>query len=215
MITSFRYGEGFNYEASSASYWLLEISGMPHGLNGDMLRYAGMTPQHFRGMLFGNANRWQCALNEPVGGTSKDCPFDPRSIWSLWKTFDISEATMHGFWLAKERSAAGTYTAPVAIASATPASGGAANAALLDAVKLTSFVRVDAKTTLVVVASWATEPVTLTFAFDWAALGIDAAKATMRLPKLIPMQVNATSFSPTGHVPLPALGGFIALLEEQ
>jgi hypothetical protein len=180
-----------------------------------MLRYAGMTPQHFRGMLFGNANRWQCALDEPVGGTSADpCPFDPRAIWSLWKTFEIQRAVMHGFWLTKERAAAAiAYTAPVAIATVTPTGGTAPNATLLDAIKLTSFVRLDAKTTLVVVASWASEPVSLTFKYDWGALGIDAAKATLRLPKLIPMQPVATSFAAAGKIPLPALGGFIALLE--
>jgi hypothetical protein len=38
-------GEGFNYEAATPEYWLVEISGLPFGLTSDMLRYSGMTPQ--------------------------------------------------------------------------------------------------------------------------------------------------------------------------
>lgn len=39
FIDSLWYGEGFDYETASPSYWLLEMSGVPHGLNADMLRY--------------------------------------------------------------------------------------------------------------------------------------------------------------------------------
>ena len=89
FIDSLWYGEGFDYDGSLPAYWLLEIGGVALGLNSDMLRYEGMTPKHFHGMLFGNANRWQCSLDGPVGG----CPFDPRAVWRLWEDFGISNGT--------------------------------------------------------------------------------------------------------------------------
>ena len=40
FIDSLWYGEGFDYETASPAYWLAEMSGIPHGLNADLLRYA-------------------------------------------------------------------------------------------------------------------------------------------------------------------------------
>ena len=116
------YGEGFNYEKSSASYWLLEISGVPHGLNGDLLRYNGMTPAHFKGMTFGNANRWQGPF--VASGAADESPFSPLAIWRLWADFGIDTAVMHGWWLERER---GAGTLPVVSSR--------------EGVKVTSFVR--------------------------------------------------------------------------
>ena len=86
-----RYGEGFDYDGATPSYWLLEMSGVPHGLNADMLRYSGMTPKHFTGMLVASSNRWQASLSE---GPSND-PFDPRSLWKLWDSFNVDTSIMY------------------------------------------------------------------------------------------------------------------------
>lgn len=45
FFSSFKDGEGFNYEAASAEYWLVEIAGLAFGLTSDMLRYSGMVNQ--------------------------------------------------------------------------------------------------------------------------------------------------------------------------
>ena len=51
-----------------------------------------MVPAHFKGLLYGSANRWQSANAAAPPGQSD--PFDPRAIWALWDAFDISTATM-------------------------------------------------------------------------------------------------------------------------
>lgn len=73
-------GEGFNYN-ESPDYWLVEISGMPFGMYGEILG-AG---NPWRGMVYGMCNRlgW--------GG-------EPQPIWKLWDDFGIQDARMIGYW---------------------------------------------------------------------------------------------------------------------
>ena len=88
------YGEGFNYDAATADYWLVEMSGIPFGLTADMLRYYGMNAFPYRGMLVGSSNRWQSSLD--VGQMD---PHVPIQLWALWDQFTISTAAMFGWWL--------------------------------------------------------------------------------------------------------------------
>jgi len=76
------FGEYFNYD-SPPDYWLVEMSGIPFGLMGEMLEGGG---NPWRGMLFGMTNRlpW-------TGG-------DPRELWKAWDAFGLSASTMHGWW---------------------------------------------------------------------------------------------------------------------
>ncbi|WP_147292873.1 glycoside hydrolase domain-containing protein [Dyella psychrodurans] len=78
------FGEEFDYQHTSPSYWLTEISGIPYGLMGEMLQGGG---NPWRGMLFGMTNRlpW-------TGG-------DPRELWKLWDSFGIEQADMIGWWV--------------------------------------------------------------------------------------------------------------------
>ena len=77
------FGEGFNYDAMSPEQWLVECSGIPFGLMGDMLQDGG---NRWRGMLFGMTARlpWPDA--------------DPRPVWKVWDEFGIGEARMAGWW---------------------------------------------------------------------------------------------------------------------
>lgn len=81
-IDSLWFGEGYDYHSEPPDYWLVEISGIPFGLYGEMLQGGG---NPWRGMLYGMTNRlgW--------GG-------DPRPIWKLWDQFGIHEARMIGYW---------------------------------------------------------------------------------------------------------------------
>jgi len=79
------FGEEFDYEKTSPSYWLTEISGIPYGLMGEMLQHDG---NPWRGMLFGMTNR----LGWSPGS-------DPRGLWKLWDTFGIEQADMVGWWV--------------------------------------------------------------------------------------------------------------------
>jgi len=74
-------GEGRNYD-EPPDHWMVEISGIPFGLFGEMLQGGG---NPWRGMLYGMTNRL------PWSG-------DPRLIWKLWDDFGIQESDMLGYW---------------------------------------------------------------------------------------------------------------------
>lgn len=75
------FGEYFDYNASP-EYWLLEVSGIPFGLMGEMLQDGG---NPWRGMLYGMTSRL------PWAG-------DPRPLWKIWDEFNIQESRMIGYW---------------------------------------------------------------------------------------------------------------------
>lgn len=75
------FGEYFDYN-SPPDYWLVEMSGIPFGLMGEMLEKGG---NPWRGMVFGMTARL------PWSG-------DPRPLWKVWDEFGISSAQMIGFW---------------------------------------------------------------------------------------------------------------------
>jgi hypothetical protein len=75
------FGEYFDYD-SSPDYWLVEISGIPFGLMGEMLQDGG---NPWRGMIYGMTSRL------PWAG-------DPRPIWKVWDEFGIKESEMIGYW---------------------------------------------------------------------------------------------------------------------
>ena len=75
------FGEYFDYNAPP-DYWLVELSGIPYGLMGEMLQEGG---NPWRGMLFGMTARL------PWAG-------DPRPLWRLWDQVGLADARMHGWW---------------------------------------------------------------------------------------------------------------------
>jgi hypothetical protein len=75
------FGEYFDYD-SSPDYWLVEISGIPFGLMGEMLQDGG---NPWRGMIYGMTSRL------PWAG-------DPRPIWKIWDDFNIQDSEMVGYW---------------------------------------------------------------------------------------------------------------------
>lgn len=81
------FGESFQYDKMPPANWLVEVSGIPFGLMGDMLHAGG---NRWLGMLFGMTVRhpW---LTEGV-----TC--DPRPVWKVWDAFGIEKANMIGFW---------------------------------------------------------------------------------------------------------------------
>ena len=79
------FGEEFDYQKTSPTYWLTEISGIPYGLMGEMLQNDG---NPWRGMLFGMTNR----LGWSPGS-------DPRGLWKLWDSVGIEQAQMIGWWV--------------------------------------------------------------------------------------------------------------------
>jgi hypothetical protein len=75
------FGEYFDYN-SKPDYWLVEMSGIPFGLMGEMLEKGG---NPWRGMIYGMTARL------PWSG-------DPRPLWKVWEEFGIKDAEMIGYW---------------------------------------------------------------------------------------------------------------------
>jgi hypothetical protein len=78
------FGEYFDY-GFPPDFWLVEVSGIPFGLMGEMLQDGG---NPWRGMLYGMTNRL------PWGGDS-----DPRPIWKAWDAFGMAGSRMIGYWV--------------------------------------------------------------------------------------------------------------------
>jgi hypothetical protein len=76
------FGEYFDYD-SPPDYWLVEVSGLPFGLMGEMLEKGG---NPWRGMLFGMTSRL------PWAG-------DPRPLWKAWDAFSLVGSRMKGWWV--------------------------------------------------------------------------------------------------------------------
>jgi hypothetical protein len=76
------FGEYFDYNAA-LDYWLVEISGIPFGLMGEMLEGGG---NPWRGMVYGMTNRLPWSGNNPA------------RLWKVWDEFGIAEAKMTGYW---------------------------------------------------------------------------------------------------------------------
>jgi hypothetical protein len=76
------FGEYFDYNGSRPDYWLVEMSGIPFGLMGEMLQDGG---NPWRGMVFGMTSRL------PWAG-------DPRPLWKTWDEFGITSSEMLGWW---------------------------------------------------------------------------------------------------------------------
>ena len=101
------FGEGFDYWHQSADWWLLETSGLPYGLVGDMIREGPVgedgaenlascpDPNRWLGMVFGMTARGTTGL-----ATTADSP-EALEVYPLWKyqaANRMADATLHGWW---------------------------------------------------------------------------------------------------------------------
>ncbi|MDZ7739767.1 MAG: DUF6067 family protein [Bacteroidales bacterium] len=75
------FGEYFD-PGLPPSFWLVEMSGIPFGLMGEMLQDGG---NQYRGLLYGMTSR------APWSG-------DPSNIWHLFDEFDITGSVFIGYW---------------------------------------------------------------------------------------------------------------------
>ena len=75
------FGEYFDPD-QDPDFWLVEMSGIPFGLMGEMLQDGG---NQYRGLLYGMTSR------APWSG-------DPRNIWRLFDEFEITGSEFIGYW---------------------------------------------------------------------------------------------------------------------
>ena len=78
------FGEYFDYEKNPPDFFLVEVSGIPFGLMGEMLEGGG---NPWRGMVYGMTNRMPWSDNA-----------DPRPIWKAWDNFGMQGAKLIGYW---------------------------------------------------------------------------------------------------------------------
>lgn len=81
------FGESFDYDHMPADQWLVETSGIPFGLMGEMLQGGG---NRWLGMVFGMTTRF--------GWTNYLAANNPDPIWRFWDRFGIEDARMIGYW---------------------------------------------------------------------------------------------------------------------
>ncbi|SDC98535.1 glycoside hydrolase domain-containing protein [Niabella drilacis] len=103
-INKLWFGESFQYHKMPPANWLVEVSGLPFGLMGDML-HGGGNP--WRGMVYGMTVRY------PWYTEGVNC--DPRDIWKVWDDFGIADAKMTGYW---EKAPVVTTDNPAVLATA-------------------------------------------------------------------------------------------------
>jgi hypothetical protein len=76
------FGEYFDYD-SQPDFWMVELSGIPFGIMGEMLQDGGNA---WRGMLYGMTARL------PWAG-------DPSALWRFWDAYGIQDTEMIGYWV--------------------------------------------------------------------------------------------------------------------
>lgn len=81
------FGESFMYNEMPPENWLVEVSGLPFGLMGDMLHAGG---NKWLGMQYG------MTVRQPWMTEGISC--DPRYIWRFWDELGIIDSQMNGFW---------------------------------------------------------------------------------------------------------------------
>ena len=167
------YGEYFKPD-SGPDFWLLEMSGLPYGLMGEMLQDGG---NRWRGMLYGMTSRI------PYQG------HDPSPIWHLWDSFKIQDSRMIGYW---------SPNCPVHT----------------DDTNILATAYVKPGKTLISLASWAPKEQSVRLTFDWAALGIDPARAVLLAPAVDEFQ-PAAKFRPDQSIPVPAGKGWLLYVTQE
>jgi hypothetical protein len=75
------FGEYFDYDFPP-DFWLVEVSGIPFGLMGEMLQDGGNA---WRGMLYGMTSRLPWSGN-------------PAALWRFWDEFGMEDTEMIGYW---------------------------------------------------------------------------------------------------------------------
>jgi hypothetical protein len=180
------FGEGFFYNRMTPANWLIESSGIPFGLMGDMLPQAhneGDNP--YRGMIFGMTSRLGWILDYSVQGSHTD----PSAIWKVLDSFDIASSKMVGFWEPK----------PLVTTSDKDV---LATAYLKD------------KTMLISVASWAKEKKNVKLLINFPAAGFGTDHVKLAAPPINGFQPER-EFRLTDPIPVEPMKGWLFIVGRQ
>lgn len=112
----------------------------------------------------------------------------PTSIWKVWDSFGIEDAIMLGWW-----------------DKAVPVKTGRSDI-------LATVYKKKGKS-LVALASWAKQTVSIQLDVDWDSLGIDRQEAKITVPEMGNFQ-SANSFRPGQSIPVPPAKGYLLVIEQ-
>ena len=135
-------------------------------------------------MLQEPMNPWRGMV---YGMTGRAPRADNRPLWKAWDTFGVPGSRMIGYW-----------------APSSPVTTGRSD------VLATCFV--GAGRTMVALASWAAEPVTVRLAVDWRALGLDGSRVRITAPAIEGYQRGA-AFGPGDPIPVDPKKGWFLVIE--
>ena len=164
-------GEGFDANAVSPDFWLVEMSGLPFGLMSEMLD--GANP--WRGMVFGETARL------PWSG-------DPRGLWKVWDEYGIQGTEFLPFFL---------KNCPVKT----------------DHTNVLATVYRKKDRAFIALGSWAPVDSEIKLSFDWQALGLDPARATLYAPPIAGMQTER-AWKPGDPISVAPRRGWFLVLDE-
>jgi len=136
-----------------------------------------------------NPNPWRGMLFGMTARAFYGGAVSPAPIWKLWDQFGIQDAAMIGWWNA-----------------ASPVKTGRSDV-------LATVYRKAGKS-LVALASWAKDPVSIHLAVDWKALGMDPRNARITAPAIANFQ-DATRFAPEDAIPVEPRKGWLLMIEER
>lgn len=138
-------------------------------------------------MLEKGGNAWRGMLYGMTNRMPWSDNADPRPIWKVWDEFGMLGTKMIGYW---------SSNCPVRTNNN----------------KVLATVYKKAGKTLVSIASWADEDVTVQLKIDWVKLGIDPSKATITAPDIANFQ-PAKKFSASDAIPVQKNKGWLLIIK--
>lgn len=195
FIDKIWFGESFNYSQMPSANWLVEVSGIPFGLMGDMLQLGG---NQWLGMVFGMTNR--------LGWITDGIYCDPTNIWEVWDKFGIADARMVGYWdqnpivtTSNENVCATAYVKDKSIPASVPPGGG---------------IKTNNNGMLVSLGNWANEAVSVKLTIDFSKINLDPKEIKIRAPFIKDFQEEQI-FRLDEELTIDAKKGLILYFEEQ
>jgi hypothetical protein len=151
-----------------------------------MVEIAGIPYGLFGEMLQGGGNPWRGMVFGMTGRLGYGC--NPQNIWKLWDSFGIQDARMRGYW---------DPDCPIKTGRKD--------------VLATAYVKPGK--TLVSLASWATNRISLHLQIDCACLGLSSDKARLYAPD-IPNYQASTEFQLGDPIPVEPGKGCLLILRQ-
>ena len=150
-----------------------------------LVEISGLPFGLFSDMLEGGGNPWRGMIYGMA--TRHFGNYDPSHIWNFWSSFKIEEAEMIGYWVP---------SCPVKTGR--------------EDVLASVYKKKDRS--LVSLASWSKEPVSISLNIDWSALGQEAKTSKLRAPA-IPGFQQAKTFSPADKILVEPGKGWLLILQ--